>query len=334
MTTDVPTRRVREVVSDFGISATASPGKYRVRIIEGNRWGSTGYYPGEVVKRDGPKAFEVGTHVYFDHPTFSEEWERPERSVRDLVGTVVSTPEWNEETQALEADVEFAAPYVALVDAIRENVGMSIHAFYDGEYGNAPDGQYGEIITAFIPSPLNSVDVVTRAGAGGKILQAIESATVRKPQKKEETVADTTVDPAALTKLTEAVSALAGAVKADREERKAAEAAAAEKEKADPYDVALAVSEAKLPKAYAARAVEAVKNGTDIKDAIESAQAELDAVLKEVGATRQAPETKTTVIGAPAGATTSESVTVSFGQVDISDDHINRLMSQFAGVKE
>lgn len=328
MAVETATRRVKEAVGGFGISATTTPGKYRVRIIEGDRWGSTGYYPGDVIKRDGPVAFETGTHMYFDHPTMSDEWERPERSVRDLVGTIVSTPEWNDETRSLEADVQFAAPYVPLVEAIHENVGMSIHAFYDGEYGTAPDGQFGEIITALIPSPLNSVDVVTRAGAGGKILQAIESATVRKPQKKEEAVADTTVDPAALTKLTEAVSALAGAVQADREERKAAAEAAAEQDKPDPYDVALAVSEAKLPKAYAARAVEAVKNGTEVKAAIESAKAELDAVLKEVGATRQAPGS-TPAIGAPAGKPASEA----FGNFNISDEHIESLAKQFAGIE-
>lgn len=141
-------------------------------------------------------------------------------------------------------------------------------------------------------------------------------------------MAETTVDPAALTKLTEAVSALAGAVQADREERKAAAEAAADKDKPDPYDVALAVSEAKLPKAYAARAVEAVKTGTEVKAAIEAAKAELDAVLKEVGATRQASGSMP-AIGAPVGEPASES----FGAYNISDEHIESLAKQFAGIE-
>jgi hypothetical protein len=59
-------------------------------------WGSSGYYSEELLRRDGPKAWPAGTHQYLDHPTVSEEAERPERSVRDLAAVLVSDPVYEE----------------------------------------------------------------------------------------------------------------------------------------------------------------------------------------------------------------------------------------------
>ena len=48
-------------------------GIWRTRIIEADVQGSSGYYPADVLRRDGPIAFPAGTHVYLDHPTSDEE---------------------------------------------------------------------------------------------------------------------------------------------------------------------------------------------------------------------------------------------------------------------
>ena len=51
--------------------------RYRARLIEGDRWGSSGYYPREVLERDGPNVWPENTQIYLDHPTEREDWERP-----------------------------------------------------------------------------------------------------------------------------------------------------------------------------------------------------------------------------------------------------------------
>src|SRR5690554_7670050 len=60
--------------------ATESKGIWRIKLIEGDVHGSSGYYPASVLERDGATAFPAGTHIYLDHPTWEEDWQRPERS--------------------------------------------------------------------------------------------------------------------------------------------------------------------------------------------------------------------------------------------------------------
>jgi hypothetical protein len=60
-------------------------GTVPLKIIDAG-WGSSGYYSADVLKRDGPKVFTSGLHMYLDHPSVTEEADRPERSVKDLAG--------------------------------------------------------------------------------------------------------------------------------------------------------------------------------------------------------------------------------------------------------
>src|SRR5690242_1535901 len=62
-------------------------GIWRMKLIAADVQGSSGYYPAEMLERDGPLVFPAGTHVFYDHPSSDEEWSRPERSVRDLAGS-------------------------------------------------------------------------------------------------------------------------------------------------------------------------------------------------------------------------------------------------------
>src|SRR5699024_9040925 len=88
--------------------------RFKGRIIEGDRWGSSGYYSREVLERDGPTTWPAGTQVYLDHPTATEDYDRPERSVRDLAGRINTTPVY--EGDGLYAEIEFY-PHVAPVIA-------------------------------------------------------------------------------------------------------------------------------------------------------------------------------------------------------------------------
>jgi hypothetical protein len=84
---------IREVGTAGPTAGTSAAGnRWRIRLIEGNRWGSSGYYPRDVLERDGATAWPIGTHMFLDHPGENETQDRPERSVRDLAGHIASTP--------------------------------------------------------------------------------------------------------------------------------------------------------------------------------------------------------------------------------------------------
>jgi len=152
----------------------------RQHPVEGSRreitiiregWGSSGYYPKEVLERDGPRVFPVGTHLYIDHPTPTEERERPERSVRDLAATIVEAPRMA--GIDLVAVAEIKPHWEPVINALAEDIGLSIRASGVIEQGEA-GGREGSIVKALTEG--YSVDFVTKAGAGGKIGKLIESA--------------------------------------------------------------------------------------------------------------------------------------------------------------
>ena len=161
---------IREAATP-GLATTDRPRTWRARLIEGNRWGSSGYYPAQVLESDGPSTWPAGTPIYFDHPTPTEEAERPARSVKDLAGKITTTPTY--EGDGLYADVEFYAHTAPIVEAMAEDIGLSIRAGAEVESGER-DGRTGWIITAL--SEGASVDLVTKAGAGGKLVGLLESA--------------------------------------------------------------------------------------------------------------------------------------------------------------
>jgi hypothetical protein len=154
------------------VGLQARPGhRYRARLIEGDRWGSSGWYGRDMLERDGPTVWPAGTQVYMDHPGATEQHDRPERSVRDLAGKITSTPVY--EADGLYADVEFYPHIAPIIEAMWEDVGMSIRASGTAESGER-DGRTGPVITSLTEGV--SVDVVTRAGAGGKLVALLESA--------------------------------------------------------------------------------------------------------------------------------------------------------------
>lgn len=159
-----------ELVESVGGAQTLTGTKWRARILETNRWGSSAYYPHEVVERDGPRIFTAGMHMYQNHLSESEQWDRPEGSVENLVGKLASDA-WIEE-DGLYADVEFFPSYVARITEIHKDVGLSVRASGLTEDAEM-DGRYGPVLTAILAA--QSVDVVTKAGAGGKLTSILES---------------------------------------------------------------------------------------------------------------------------------------------------------------
>jgi hypothetical protein len=147
-----------------------SKGIWRARLIQADVQGSSGYYPAEVLRRDGPIAFPAGTHVYLDHPTDTEEMERPERSVRDLAGYLVDGAVYEEATdgRGLFARIQFLDDVKDRIRSLAHHVGLSIRAA-----GEIEDTATGRVVRS-IREGL-SVDVVTRPGAGGRLIYMTES---------------------------------------------------------------------------------------------------------------------------------------------------------------
>lgn len=138
-------------------------------------WGSSGYYSADVLRADGPAAWPAGTHMYLDHPTESEARDRPERSVRDLAAVTVSTPEYREDGAAgagLYAKASVLPQYAPIIDALAPHIGVSIRAHGSFNEGEA-EGRKGRVITKIAKG--ESVDFVTKPGAGGKVLALMES---------------------------------------------------------------------------------------------------------------------------------------------------------------
>lgn len=148
----------------------------RAKLISADVWGSSGYYPSAVLERDASEVFVPGTKMYENHFTESEEWERPEGDVSKLVGKLISYGIYeadNSEGPGVYADVEFYDSYVDRINEIGEDVGLSVRGNGTSEEGEAA-GRYGNIVTQLLN--INSVDIVTSAGAGGKIVSILESA--------------------------------------------------------------------------------------------------------------------------------------------------------------
>lgn len=254
-------------------------GRYRIRIIAPGR-GSTGMYTAPNLAESAP-LFVPGTHMFFDHQTMTEDWERPERSVRDLAGVFESGAEIMPDG-SLEADIKV---YPSVNGIIRErwaDIGVSINGWSVEEIG--PDGVVPPL------AGIQSVDFVTRAGAKGAVLEVLESDgrwRVKNPSNPTNTNVqeEQAVKPEDICKaVSEALAAAmptaikeaAALLAADQEKKvKAVEA----EKKADPYEAAAKVAEAEdLPKEARARVMEAVKRGAGVDDAIEAERAYIKAI--------------------------------------------------------
>lgn len=172
---------------DLTERAVARDGTIEMRLIQPG-WGTSGYYPKEVLASDGPRVWPAGTHMYLDHPTESESRERPERSVKDLAAVTISAPEYRENGKVgpgLYARASVLPQWKDTIEALAPYIGVSIRASGTFESGEA-DGRSGKIIKKLIKGA--SVDFVTKPGAGGQVLAVMES--LRQSQVPQSASAD------------------------------------------------------------------------------------------------------------------------------------------------
>src|SRR5205823_731299 len=136
--------------------------------------GSSGYYSAQVLEAAGAnRVFAAGTHMYLDHPGMAEQHDRPVRSVRDLAAVLTEDATWDATNQRLVANARVFGPFTEALVEMRDAIGVSIRADATVEIGEA-EGRRGTIVTELVEA--TSVDFVTHAGRGGRILSVLESA--------------------------------------------------------------------------------------------------------------------------------------------------------------
>lgn len=162
-------------------SQSPEKGIWRAFLIAADVQGSSGYYPAEVLERDGAKAFPAGTHVYFDHPSGAEEVDLPERSVLKIAGYLLDDATFEEapEGRGLFSRIQFTEKAKPIAKELHSVIGLSIRAA-----GQIEETASGQRIVRSIEHGL-SVDLVTRAGAGGRLVTMTESATPESPPAEQ-----------------------------------------------------------------------------------------------------------------------------------------------------
>jgi hypothetical protein len=165
--------------------AIKADGSALIKIIAPG-WGSSGHYSREMLERDGAKAFPSGTKMYLDHPTKTEERERPERSVTDLAAETTGPAAYREGPQGhgLYAPAKVFTAHRQMLEDLAPHIGVSIRAL--GRTAAKPvttEGRTGPAIEELVSA--KSVDFVTEPGAGGAIVSLFESARAGKPYERQ-----------------------------------------------------------------------------------------------------------------------------------------------------
>lgn len=149
------------------------PGRFLVQIITPG-WGSSGYYSQEVLEAAAQeRVYPAGTHMYLDHPTETEKMERPVRSVKDLVAVTTEDARWDPSLRALVAEVRVFSNWRTSLAEMLDAIGVSVRGFAEGAVGEA-EGRTGYVFSRLTETI--SVDFVTQAGRGGRVLQVLEAA--------------------------------------------------------------------------------------------------------------------------------------------------------------
>lgn len=257
--------------------------KWLVRLITEGQ-GSTGVYTKEALQGSFAEAFPVGTHMYIDHATEGEAFERPEGTLTKLAAVIAETPHWQDAPEpGMYATIEVVEQWAPFIEQVSDIIGVSIHCgatlVQDDDLVTAGEPM-PPMIESFIPSPVNSVDFVTVPGAGGRLVEALESFkngnAIMKGSNKhnsERKRMDTEFKEAleALdTKLSALVEALADkAKKAKEEEGDEEDAKKAKEEEEDKAKKAkeaiLALTDSDLPEVSRVRVAEAIARGYDAK---------------------------------------------------------------------
>ena len=257
-------------------ASSLGDGKYRIRIIVPGQ-GSSGIYTAENLA-ESAYLFKAGTEMFIDHPTETEEWERPERSIRDYAGVFLEDATVGEDG-ALYTICKVFSGVNELIRDKWEHIGVSINAWC-----NEPIAETG-VVPVF--AGVRSVDFVTAPGAGGAVIDLLES------NQNNSITKEAGVDKEIESKFDELKASLIEALGSKLEAAVATIQGAKEQEPTEEASVDVdsvleagrKIAESGLPEAAIVRVSEAVKAGADVDSALESERA----YLKEAVAATATP---------------------------------------------
>jgi hypothetical protein len=295
-----------ELRENLGLTFEPTKGnKWKVKVIEAG-WGTSGYYPAEMLREYGPAVFKKGTKVFMNHPSINEENDRPERDVEKLAGKLTTDAYFTE--NGLVAEIQFYSHYAPIIKEMYKDVGLSIRALGEASIGEA-EGREGPIIESLVADELTSVDVVTVAGAGGKFISLLESYTRKDAGTEQVTESLSEGNGMSISKeefdaaiadlkaaFVEAISPVIESVSILAEAAKSVEEVEGEEETLDaidPVDIATKFNESGLPKLALQRVAEVMKSGSEksVDDLIDDEKAYVAAVSESVTTPAAAADT-------------------------------------------
>lgn len=265
---------VSEVATFAPVGTEVTGRRWKAKLIAGDTQGTSAFYPAAVLKAQGPAIFTKGTPIFLDHQTPEERELKPYGSVQNFAGELAEDAYYDGD--GLYAEIEVFENHAPLIKALSSKIGMSIRALVKTEREER-EGRMVPVAREFIRA--RSVDFVVKAGAGGKLVQVLESAqndeSLDSEQEKEITVMDeatkelleslvagTTATNTAIKELTEALKPVA---KVEDE---------AEESAVDPLAVAKALADSELSESGRERVFELHKaTGKDVSELIESEKA-------------------------------------------------------------
>lgn len=157
------------ILQEAGTLTRAKPGTFLLQLISPGT-GSSGTYTESALKQAADdRVFKAGTLSFIDHLTEDQEWSRPEGSLKDLAGVLAEDARWDDRLNALVAEATIFEHWRPILEDMKDSIGVSIRAV-----GEAEDTADGRVITKITEA--RSVDFVTRAGRGGRVLEILESA--------------------------------------------------------------------------------------------------------------------------------------------------------------
>lgn len=165
------TMRASDAVLDLIESAGGAV--MEVKLIAPGK-GSSAFYTPEALKQSVDDGIFDNAQIYINHATRAEEASRPEGNWHDLAGAIEGKPyylESHKQGPGLYGKAAFTPQYAPEVRAKAAISGMSIRANGDAvmESSGRPQLREGVPVLKKFTSA-ESVDIVTRAGAGGMIL--------------------------------------------------------------------------------------------------------------------------------------------------------------------
>lgn len=298
---------ITQITEAGALAPTQLTGKtWKIKVIEGDRKGSSAYYPKEALQ-EGAQLFKENTKIFLNHPSADDKFNQPERRVQDIAGYLTEGATYD--GKDLYANATFLPQYQEMVKELAERglIGMSIRA--EGEVTEASGTKTLKRFTK-----VHSIDVVTEAGAGGGFVKLLESEKASAPesgaesQKEKESLMEKAEMIEALATLKTELAAdfdakLAEALKpfAKKDDKKKADAEDAKdggaddaeenpdgtkkkkpvKESASFAEIDKALTEAKLPAASRTSVFALVEAGADLKETVDAEAAKVKSILEE-----------------------------------------------------